>query len=91
MYEAWQHFFTSKYIVFVVTFKKLKQQQEILLKPRNRKLNTKRMDSSKSKPSYEIGQLMKEQLELLKTEKELQGLIDKINSQLNQLLVRLKN
>lgn len=47
------------------------------------------MEASKSRPNVEISQLMKEQLELLKTEKELQGLIDKINSQLNQLLVCL--
>lgn len=37
-----------------------------------------------------IRDLMKEQLELVKTEKELKEMIDKINLSLNQLLVSKK-
>lgn len=38
-------------------------------------------------PPTESNQIMKEQLELVKTEREIQNLLDKIREQLNQLVV----
>lgn len=43
----------------------------------------------KTSSSSETAQIIREQLELVKTEKEIKQMLEKINNQINQLMVSL--
>lgn len=46
-----------------------------------------RMSANKNRPSQSLSEIVREQIQLVKTEREIKALLDKINDQINQLLV----
>lgn len=45
------------------------------------------MPSNKNRPAYSVSEIVREQFQLVKTERELKAMLDKVNDHINQLLV----
>lgn len=43
--------------------------------------------SNTKRPAYNVSEIIREQYQLVKTERELEALLKKVNDQINQLLV----
>lgn len=49
------------------------------------------MSTNKNRPSQSLSEIVREQIQLVKTEREIKTLLDKINDQINQLLVNFES